>query len=419
MDEMENQSPPHSFWTSGDYSEECVEMMKSFIEYMRNTTNETRRGEHSGRINLSSNWTDSIIYHDVLLPHWREFVDALNQYHHWLDLLADNDATCFEIEDLQLPKTVLDMLAIALKPNHFRSLKFQNNMMGHDGISFLIDIIPNNPHLKKLEYHYNEVDNADDVDQLSNVVANHPSLTDIDFQGCRGSLRGFDFMKTLVTGCGAKVLRINLSCCDILTMGGDTFLSDFLTTNPCLEWLGLDGNHLDDIDAIFIATSLKFNTNLKFLSLMQNSITDSGGVALKKAVCDSSSLHAAAASNHICEVVFDINDGSIYLDDHEIVILNHHGHPGGSVGHRGGKLYSIVSSRNRECSNVQHLDDGFPPEAIPNLLGSIQIYAQHFQGDFSNQGVDPIRPLSIVYEIMRGWKIPLLYEYTRHSSSTK
>lgn len=78
---------------------------------------------------------------------------------------------------------------------------------------------------------------------------------------------------------------------------------------------------------------------------------------------------------------------------------------------RGAKIYSVLSSRNRECSNARHLGDDFQTEFIPHMLESVQIYYQHWCNAPIEDEMDPRLPLSIVYEIMRGWKMPLLYEY--------
>ena len=76
------------------------------------------------------------------------------------------------------------------------------------------------------------------------------------------------------------------------------------------------------------------------------------------------------------------------------------------------KLYHLISLRNREGSNVRHLNSEFGDEdedeitlkLVPRVLERVHHY-------YSN-GYRPScwTPLSITYEILRGWKMPELYE---------
>ena len=44
------------------------------------------------------------------------------------------------------------------------------------------------------------------------------------------------------------------------------------------------------------------------------------------------------------------------------------------------KIYSVLSSRNRDCSNVEHFED-VPVELLPDMLQSIQRYSHYQMGD--------------------------------------
>ena len=83
-----------------------------------------------------------------------------------------------------------------------------------------------------------------------------------------------------------------------ITTGGNTFIADFLATNPILEHLVLESNRLDDEDAESIAGALKHNTNLRYLVMQGNDMSASGWNALCKAEFDPTSLNTAADSNH-------------------------------------------------------------------------------------------------------------------------
>lgn len=106
-----------------------------------------------------------------------------------------------------------------------------------------------------------------------------------------------------------------------------------------------------------------------------------------KAEFDPTSLNTAADSNHTFYIVgkasFNVNPLnklSASIDPKKV---------------RQQKIYHVLSSRNKECSNVQHLDD-VPIEFLPDMLGSIQQYS-----DYSKSG--DIGALSVVYETMRMW----------------
>ena len=156
----------------------------------------------------------------------------------------------------------------------------------------------------------------------------------------------------------------------------------------------MEKNHLDDNDAVTIARALKQNTNLRRLHLGQNDITETGCVALRNTIYDSTSLNAVAASNHTCCIEgIDLDGINRYVDSPEV--------------NRGRKIYSLLSSRNREGNNVYHLDAEFEDDSlklVPKVLESVNIYARH------SYRADTVPPLSIMYEILRSWKMPNLYE---------
>ena len=67
------------------------------------------------------------------------------------------------------------------------------------------------------------------------------------------------------------------------------------------------------------------------------------------------------------------------------------------------KIYSILSSRNRKYSNVEHFED-VPVELLPDMLVSIQKYANYHVPDRApGRSEHDVIPLSIVYEILQRW----------------
>ena len=339
-----------------------------------------------------------IAYDGAFLPHWKEFADALEEYQYALKCLPKDSASRLSLAYVELPKRVLDLLSNALESTHFKSISLQRNHFGRDGIEFALNYIRNNPILEQFRLLSNPIDHKDDVIELCDIIRDHPSIHTIDLDSCCGEgINGYDVLCRVMAAGSRKLKSIDLCGSDIST-GESTFISDFLSTNPILEKLVLEGNQLEDRDAKLIAGALKYNTNLRYLDITDNdNITDLGWVALYKAEFDSTSLNSTADSNHTCSIesnsIFNTKPnegGSLLFGPREI---------------RQRKIYSLLCSRNREYSNVHDLDD-VPVEFLPDMLNSIQQYSECDLGgdDSSGEGDEDVEALSIVYELIRRWE---------------
>eukprot|EP00579_Thalassiosira_antarctica_P003598 CAMPEP_0201904696 /NCGR_PEP_ID=MMETSP0902-20130614/56131_1 /ASSEMBLY_ACC=CAM_ASM_000551 /TAXON_ID=420261 /ORGANISM="Thalassiosira antarctica, Strain CCMP982" /LENGTH=264 /DNA_ID=CAMNT_0048438791 /DNA_START=83 /DNA_END=878 /DNA_ORIENTATION=+ len=246
--------------------------------------------------------------------------------------------------------------------------------------------------------------------------------------------------------CGESKLRHIDFWQNYVRTGGRTFISDFLARNPILQMLTLVDNQLDDKDAISIASALRSNTNLRYINLEDNLITHVGFEALRKVVFDNSSLNAAAETNHTCAIHYTVYPGDERLELEinglvnfaesgdffepkalrgKKIFLYSHLETENATGDerleceingetesgdlfepkalRGKKIYSVLSSRNRECSNVHYLE-GAPVEFLPDMFGAIQQYSEyHLQDNSPWQDDDDVNALSIVFEIVRWW----------------
>ena len=166
--------------------------------------------------------------------------------------------------------------------------------------------------------------------------------------------------------------------------------------------LCLAKNNLNDEDARLIAHALKHNTNLQFISLDGNNITGIGEEALGKAIYNPTSLNSLSDCNHTCRI-----HGLNWSADIPFDPLGYT-----PKENRARKLYHLLSVRNREGSNVRHLNSEFGGEdkndeslkLVPKVLESVNCY------DSNWESTDYVPPLSITYEILRGWKMPELYE---------
>ena len=112
-----------------------------------------------------------------------------------------------------------------------------------------------------------------------------------------------------------------------------------------------------------------------------------------------SKLNAVAESNHTC-VIHYTGDERLNC---EINGGKESGNLIGPKAARGKKIYYVLSSRNRECSNVHYLE-GVPVEFLPNMFMAIQQYSEyHLQDKSPSQDDNDVNALSIVFEIVRRW----------------
>ena len=249
----------------------------------------------------------------------------------------------------------------------------------------------------------NPIDNMVQIKQLCKIVEDHPLIEVLALDGSRGEeVDGFEMLQMIMSAGKSKLKFVDLSNNNIMVKGGSSFISDFLADNPMLDTLKLDGNQLDDNDAIAIAGALKHNTNLQSLDLSKNNISKCWWKALRNVEFDDTSLNAAADSNHTCTIKYPSESDEIHgLDTSEMNgNSDYHFDP---VSARHKKVYSILSRRNRNCSNVGHFDD-VPVELLPDMLRTIQQYSNYHVAEHTpSQDIRDVNPLSLVYEICRYW----------------
>lgn len=272
---------PISYWLSRGFDEEYVESADSFLEDIESVTCAMRRGEcadsyiHLGfgeRFDEIDN--AHLAYDDVMQSHWTEFVDALAQYHWFLNRTSTgHDDSTFILSDVQIPSELCYLLERVLPLNHFKRLTFQNNHFGRFGISLVIKCIDKNPKLVEFILSENEIETVEDAQLLCQVVNSHPSLEIFSLKRTCTAFANDILTSIMHESC--KLECLDLPGNDIRTHGS-RHIADFLAKNPPLRELTLESNHLNDDDAEAIAEALKTNTNLKTLILRDNDITGRG-----------------------------------------------------------------------------------------------------------------------------------------------
>ena len=272
---------PISYWTSRGFDEEYAEYADSFLEDIETVTCAMMRGEctdsfvHLGfRERFDDADTAYLQYDESMQSHWQEFVQALSQYHWFLNRSSTGHCeSTLIVSDIQIPSELCYLLEKVLPLNHFRRLTFQNNQFGSFGISMAIKCIEKNPKLVEFILAENEIESTEDADKLCQAVNAHPVLEIFSLKGSCGVV-----FHDIIHG----IMHDNckLECIDLPNNGirtnGSTHIADFLAKNPPLRELTLENNHLNDDDAEAIAEALKTNTKLKTLIIRENDITERG-----------------------------------------------------------------------------------------------------------------------------------------------
>ena len=112
--------------------------------------------------------------------------------------------------------------------------------------------------------------------------------------------------------------------------------------------------------------------------------------------------------NHTCIINVECYVPFGLIDDDDRRVIS------SPIERRGAKIYRLLDERNEDGNNIKHLNLEFNSDdekkdsslkLVPKVLECVQKY---YDCTTASQGYVP--PLSIIYEIMRGWKMPELYE---------
>jgi len=386
------------------------EQAELFLEHIQQCTEEMRYGSGDGEIAIDANDVNSpnnvLQYNEQFLPHWKEFANALEQYQYGLKFLPEHKESTLRLSGMELPEEVIDLLSNALKSTYFHHFILRNNNITQKGIEFTLDYLESNPILKRYILVNNEFDSMDDIERLCQIVETHPSIEMLNLHGCKGmNVDDYEMLKMVMRAGMYKLDVLDLSKNGIGNENGQ-FVAGFMTNNHRLQVLDLSDNKLDDNDAKWIARSLKENTNLRTLNLKENNFTNTGWTALRKAELDDTSLNAASDSNHTCAIEYPSVEDDEEIEGVDTSEMNNNPFSQMHLDYlyvRQKKIYSVLSSRNRDCSNVKHFED-IPVELLPDILQSIQRYAKYHEEEDISQVRGHVQPLSIVYELCRHWE---------------
>ncbi|EJK72912.1 hypothetical protein THAOC_05508 [Thalassiosira oceanica] len=146
----------------------------------------------------------------------------------------------------------------------------------------------------------NAIENEESADRLCRSILTHPKIQQLAIAGCcnQDATFGYSMLKTLVSHPARKFVKLYLGGNHIRT-NGCSILPDYIASNPQLELLALDDNHLGDDDLRMISMALKTNDRLKELNLKRNDYTPIGTKWLEVAVRGLRPVQTASGSSFL------------------------------------------------------------------------------------------------------------------------
>lgn len=174
------------------------------------------------------------------------------------------------------------------------------------------------------------------------------------------------------------------------------------------------GNSISDGETEILATALRQNTNLRRLDLQRNDITGVGAKTLLGAVFDTASLGAIAESNHSCAVFAAAQE--IMSDDlaaAEVIFLN--SRSGLSVKEKIRKKVVLALCQGSIFDLGRF--NSVPFQLMPLVLKLIQENTA-FRAQNESKHTLSRDALSRVFNTLRGWKMPSMFESMRASAKS-
>ena len=366
-----------------------MEQLRRFIKI--NVESIRKNGNRDSSCSCLDNEENLTILHDdALLPHFKELANAIQ--------LSDGMGEIF-IDNIELHPSALSILLPAMEGKvtgiDMRRIRFPdgNVMECYESIATSIG---HNHALNELACVDNRFPDDHAALVIESVVRNR-SIEIVRLESCfdQNGVNGCRALASLLTS-GRPFEEINF---DRNGLSGIDDVTAALSTNPQIKTLGMSGNELSDRDAELIAQALKQNTNLHYLFVDINNITSAGFKKMSKVLYDPSSLNAIEACNHTCYVnCLERNGDYAGGNDYSMTPQQR----------RRRKLYKLLSTRHAEGSNAHHLnaelgEGPFVAKLVPRVLERIQQCSD-------DQSTDTPTPLSLIFELMKSWKMPELYE---------
>ncbi|EJK70935.1 hypothetical protein THAOC_07667 [Thalassiosira oceanica] len=375
---------PRNHWLEQGYDEEDAEEANNLIQSIKNNTHELRSGGDYVEVSCET----LAISDDSLHPHWEQLANAIQ---------LSERVEVLNMRNVQLDEHTLQRIETSVRQKGITGFYLNDNdFLEGEGLQFAIDV------LKK--------EQIEDACELVDAVLEQPAIRNISFiSSFREGITTYSPVKRLFCGIGTDTLLDVYLGDNGINTNGDRCIPDFLSANPPLKNLSLWDNRLTDDDALNIAVALQSNTNLRFLDLENNTLTEEGkDVMYHQAIFGISpsdlsklitvyeaNLNSVSGANHTCEI-----EG---ISGRKTFMMNNRDKS--AKWNRSRKLFCLLARRHLDDRNMTQLESEFSEDGaglLPHVLACINTYATDYQAKFN---------LSLLFELARDWKTPEMYQF--------
>ena len=170
------------------------------------------------------------------------------------------------------------------KDNNIIELCLQKNNLDEVSLSYLAEALKNHKSMRCLNLSYNNFTKDECGNLISRIISESPKLKNLNLTACHLGLKIKDICNKLEEN--NTITYIDMSVNDF-GKNSEIFkaLAKMLGKNMHIKYLYIDSNYINDKDFdIIINEGIKFNKNLKYLSLKSNKITLSSIKALSDSI---------------------------------------------------------------------------------------------------------------------------------------
>ena len=170
------------------------------------------------------------------------------------------------------------------KDSNIIELCLQKNNLDEVSLSYLAEALKNHQSMRCLNLSYNNFTKDECGNLISRIISESPKLKNLNLTACHLGLKIKDICNKLEEN--NTITYIDMSVNDF-GKNSEIFkaLAKMLGKNMHIKYLYIDSNYINDKDFdIIINEGIKFNKNLKYLSLKSNKITLSSIKALSDSI---------------------------------------------------------------------------------------------------------------------------------------
>ena len=170
------------------------------------------------------------------------------------------------------------------KDSNIIELCLQKNNLDEVSLSYLAEALKNHQCMRCLNLSYNNFTKDECGNLISRIISESPKLKNLNLTACHLGLKIKDICNKLEEN--NTITYIDMSVNDF-GKNSEIFkaLAKMLGKNMHIKYLYIDSNYINDKDFdIIINEGIKFNKNLKYLSLKSNKITLSSIKALSDSI---------------------------------------------------------------------------------------------------------------------------------------